>query len=127
MMQRRHLTSPANPGSPRDPAPKPAPTPPPTWRWWLPLVGILATILLLWSPSVKTTPTVSLNYTSFLARVETNKVVTASIDPNGGVTGRLKNGDNYTTQIPTVLNDAQLAPTLRAHDVSVAGVGSSSS
>jgi cell division protease FtsH len=83
--------------------------------------------LLLWSPSVKTTPTVSLNYTSFLARVETNKVVTASIDPNGGVTGRLKNGDNYTTQIPTVLNDAQLAPTLRAHDVSVAGVGSSSS
>ncbi len=127
MMQRRHLTSPASPGRSRDPAPKPAQDPPPRWRWWFPLIGLLATVLLLWSPSVKTTPTVSLNYSTFVARVDANKVATASIDPNGAVAGRLKNGDNYTTQIPTVLNDSELAPSLRAHDVSVIGVGSSSS
>jgi len=91
------------------------------------LFGLLATILLLWSPSMKTTTTVSFNYSTFLARVEANKVKTASIDPNGGVTGTLRNGDDYTTQIPIVLNDAQLAPTLKNHGVAVTGVGPSSS
>jgi cell division protease FtsH len=90
------------------------------------LFGLLATILLLWSPNMKTTTTVTFNYSTFLARVEANKVKTASIDPNGGVTGTLRNGDDYTTQVPVVLNDAQLAPTLKSHDVAVTGVGPSS-
>jgi cell division protease FtsH len=96
-------------------------------RWWLLALGLLATVLLLWSPSMKSTTTVSFNYSTFLARVEANKVKTASIDPNGGVTGTLRNGDDYTTQIPIVLNDAQLAPTLKSHGVAVTGVGPSSS
>jgi cell division protease FtsH len=75
---------------------------------------------------MKTTTTVTFNYSTFLARVEANKVKTASIDPNGGVTGTLRNGDDYTTQIPIVLNDAQLAPMLKAHDIAVTGVGPSS-
>ena len=58
---------------------------------------------------MKTTTTVSYNYSTFLAQVEANKVSTASIDPNGGVTGKLKNGDDYTSQIPLALNDPQLA------------------
>jgi cell division protease FtsH len=75
---------------------------------------------------MKTTTTVTFNYSTFLARVDANKVKTASIDPNGGVTGTLRNGDDYTTQIPVVLNDAQLAPTLKSHDVAVTGIGPSS-
>ena len=126
MMQHRHFTSPASSGPPRDPPPPSPAPPPPAWRWWLVLFGLLATILLLWSPSMKTTTTVSFNYSTFLARVEANKVKTASIDPNGGVTGTLRNGDDYTTQIPVVLNDAQLAPTLQSHGVAVTGVGPSS-
>ena len=126
-MQHRHFTSPASSGPPRDPPPPSPAPPPPAWRWWLVLFGLLATILLLWSPSMKTTTTVSFNYSTFLARVEANKVKTASIDPNGGVTGTLRNGDDYTTQIPIVLNDAQLAPTLKNHGVAVTGVGPSSS
>ncbi|MGD0945489.1 MAG: ATP-dependent metallopeptidase FtsH/Yme1/Tma family protein, partial [Acidimicrobiales bacterium] len=99
MMQNRHFTSSANSGPPRDPPP-PSKTPsqPPLWRWWL-------------------------NYSSFLARVEANKVKTASINTNGAVTGTLSNGEDYTSQIPTVLNDPDLAPLLRAHKVSVSGVG----
>ncbi|MGA3351695.1 MAG: ATP-dependent zinc metalloprotease FtsH [Acidimicrobiales bacterium] len=127
LTQRRHFTSPASPGPPRDPQPKPAPPPPPRVRWWFLLAGLLATILLLSLPEMKTTTTVNFNYSTFLARVEANKVSTASINPTGGVTGKLKNGDDYTTQIPTVLNDPQLAPTLKAHNVSVAGVGATSS
>ena len=110
-MKQRHFTNPANSGPPRDPQRPPPASPPPVWRWWLLLFGLLATLLLLWSPNIKTTPTVNLNYSAFLARVEANKVKTASINTNGAVTGTLRNGDNYTSQIPTVLNDPQLAPT----------------
>ena len=124
MMQNRHFTSSANSGPPRDPAP-PSKTPsqPPLWRWWLLFFGLLLTLLLLWSPEVMPKTTVNLNYSSFLARVEANKVKTASINTNGAVTGTLSNGEDYTSQIPTVLNDPDLAPLLRAHKVSVSGVG----
>jgi cell division protease FtsH len=125
-MMQRHFTNPANSGPPRDPVKPPASTPPPAWRWWLLLLGLLFTLLLLWSPNIKTTKTVNLSYSAFLARVDANKVKTASINTNGAVTGALANGDNYTSQIPVVLNDPQLAPTLRAHGVSVTGVGPSS-
>ena len=126
IMQHRHFTSPASSGPPRDPQPKPAGPPPPTMRWWLLALGLLATVLLLWSPDIKSTTTVNFNYSTFLSRVAANKVKTASIDPNGGVTGTLRNGDDYTTQIPVVLNDARLAPMLKAHDVAVTGIGPSS-
>jgi cell division protease FtsH len=96
-------------------------------RWWFLLAGLVVTVLLLSLPAMKTTTTVNFNFSTFLARVGANKVDTASINPNGGVTGKLKNGDDYTTQIPTVLDDPQLAPTLQAHHVSVTGVGASSS
>jgi cell division protease FtsH len=87
----------------------------------------LATLFLLSLPDMKTTTTVHFNFSTFLARVEANKVTTASIDPNGGVTGKLKNGDDYTSQIPVVLNDPQLTSILETHHVSVTGVGPSSS
>jgi cell division protease FtsH len=90
------------------------------------VLGLLATLLLLWSPNVGRTTTVNLNYSRFLSRVEANTVKTASINTNGAVTGTLKNGDDFTSQIPTVLNDPELAPLLRAHGVSVTGVGPSS-
>jgi cell division protease FtsH len=96
-------------------------------RWWLLAFGLFATLLLFSLPDMKTTTTVNFNFSTFLARVEANKVVTASINTNGAVTGKLKNGDDYTSQIPTVLNDPQLAPTLEAHHVSVTGVGPTSS
>ena len=76
---------------------------------------------------MSSTTTFSYNYSKCLSQVEANKVSTASIDSNGGVTGKLKNGDDYTSQIPLALNDRQLAPTLKAHNVAVTGVGPTSS
>jgi cell division protease FtsH len=79
------------------------------------------------TPHTASTPTVNYTYSKFLAQVDANKVRTASIDPTGAITGALKKGGNYTSQIPLAIDDTSLAPTLKAHGVALTGVGSSSS
>jgi cell division protease FtsH len=83
--------------------------------------------VLLFAPLSKTTPTKTLDYTQFLNQAKAHKIKTASINPTGGVTGTLKGGEAYTSQIPTALQDTELAPTLKADDVTITGVGSGSS
>ena len=127
MVQRtRHLTGAAKPGQPNDRPPAPAPPPPPRWRMWLLPVGILITLVLLLIPHMTNTPSKSFSYSKFLSEVDAGDVHTASINPTGAITGTLKGGDNYTSQIPTAITDNQLAPTLRAHNVDVTGVGQGS-
>jgi cell division protease FtsH len=83
--------------------------------------------LLLFTPHMASTPTVNYTYSKFLTQVDANKVRSASIDPTGAITGALKKGGNYTSQIPLAIDDTSLAPTLKAHGVALTGVGSSSS
>ncbi len=123
----RHFTSPAKPGPPREPSRPSAPPPPPRWRGWLLLAGVIVTLLLLFTPSTTSKPTTSYNYSQFLTQVEQNKVKSASIDPNGAVTGKLSNGDQYKTQIPTALNNGPLTGLLQSHHVTITGVASSTS
>ncbi|HEY5252889.1 MAG TPA: ATP-dependent zinc metalloprotease FtsH [Acidimicrobiales bacterium] len=91
------------------------------------LAGVVVTLLLLFTPGLKTTPTKNLDYSQFLKNVKAHDIKTASINPTGAVTGTLKRGENYTSQIPTALQDNQLAPVLKADGVAITGVGSSSS
>ena len=86
-----------------------------------------ATVLLLFLPAMNSTPTRTLTYSAFLSQVKGHHVRTASINPTGAVTGNLKGGVAYTTQIPTALQDDQLAPLLKDDGVTITGVGSSSS
>jgi cell division protease FtsH len=124
MVQRtRHLTGTAKPGPPRDRPPAPAPPPPPRWRMWLLPIGILITLLLLYIPHMSSTTTKNFSYSKFLSEVTSGQVKTASVNPGGAISGSLKGGDDYTSQIPTAITDTQLAPTLKAHDVDVTGVG----
>jgi cell division protease FtsH len=123
----RHFTTSAKPGQPSDRRPAPAPPRPPWWRVWLLPAGFLITFLLLSIPHMTGTPTKNFTYSTFLSQVDGNHVRTASINPTGAITGTLKNGDNYTSQIPTAITDDRLAPTLKAHHVAVTGVGASSS
>ena len=51
------------------------------------LAGVVITLLLLFAPSIKTTPTKALNFSSFLAQAKAHKIKTASINPTGAVTG----------------------------------------
>ncbi|HEY1988756.1 MAG TPA: ATP-dependent zinc metalloprotease FtsH [Acidimicrobiales bacterium] len=119
----RHLTGSAKPGEPNDRGPAPAPPRPPGWRIWLLPVGLLITLLLFSIPSMTSTPTKSFSYSKFLSEVTAGDVKTASVNPSGAITGSLKGGDNYTTQIPTAIPDNGLASTLKAHNVDITGVG----
>ena len=87
------------------------------------LAGVAITLALLFASNTKSTPTQSFSYTQFLSQVKANKVKTASIDSNGGVSGALSDGDNYTSQIPTALADNSLAGILESHNVDITGVG----
>jgi cell division protease FtsH len=88
---------------------------------------VVITLGLLFLPTIKSTPTSNFTYSQFLASVKGGKVKTASINSNGGVSGSLKDGDNYTSQIPTALADNSLAGVLESNNVDITGVGPSSS
>ena len=122
----RHSTNSAKPGPDRDRR-TPAPPPPPSWRNWLLLAGVALTLVLLFTPAMSSKPAQKLNYSTFVSDVQADKVKTASVDPSGAITGTLKNGNKYTSQIPTALGNNQLSSLLLQHKVTVTGVGQSSS
>src|SRR2546430_16199114 len=114
-----------NPAKPRDPRAGqrqqgPAPSPPPRWWGMIFYVGVLLTLLLFLLPVGKTTTT-QLSYTQFLDKVTADQVKTATIDPNGSVSGTLSNGAKYSTQIPAALQDTNLGQLLREHKVNIVG------
>ncbi len=93
---------------------------------WLLVAGIVVTVLLFLTPSMSSgTPTQNLSYTDFVNNVTDNQVQTATINSSGHVSGKLANGHNYTSQIPTALTDIQLSPLLQQHKVQVKGSSSS--
>ena len=117
------MTKPARPGDPSSqPRKGPAPPPPPWWRNYLLIFGVIATFYLLFHPVPQPSVT-QLSYTQFLNNVQTKQVQTATIDSNGGVTGTLKDGSRYSSQIPTAIDDTQLATTLRTNGVQITAVG----
>jgi cell division protease FtsH len=122
----RHFTGSAKPGEPNDRPRAPAPPPPPRWRIWLLPAGVIITLILLSIPHMSSTPTKNFSYSKFVSEIEAGDVRTASVNPSGAITGTLKGGEDYTSQIPTAITDTQLAPTLKAHDVDVTGVGAGS-
>jgi cell division protease FtsH len=116
-----HHTTSARPGPPKDRAPAPAPPPPPRWRIWLLPLGLALIALVLWHPVTNGKPPQHFSYTGFVNEVTSNKVSTATITTTGSVTGKLRSGAAYSSQIPTALNDTTLSPLLIAHDVQVTG------
>ena len=104
--------------------PRPSQPPPSRWRRLLVVAAVVATLALLFAPSMRTTqPVASLSFSAFTAKVDANQVATANIDPKGAVTGRLKGGGLYKSQIPLALQDNQLTPLLQEHHVSIFGTG----
>ncbi|HEY1445998.1 MAG TPA: ATP-dependent zinc metalloprotease FtsH [Acidimicrobiales bacterium] len=125
-LRARHPTGTAKPGEPNDPPRAPAPPPPPRWRMWLLPIGLIITLLLLSLVHTSSTPTKNFSYSKFLSQVQAGDVRTASVNPSGAISGTLKGGDNYTSQIPTAINDFRLAPLLKAHNVDITGTGQGS-
>jgi cell division protease FtsH len=116
------MTGSAKPGLPQDRPRPPAPPPPPTWRNWLLVGGLVVTLILLFFPTPKeSVQTVS--YSDFITKVNDEQVKTAVIDPDGAVSGTLKDGSLYESQIPTALQDPDLANTLESHGVQITAKG----
>jgi len=119
-MPRRHLTPPAKSGPPREP-PRP-PTQPQRsgWLWWLfPLLWVAFLVVL----SLVRTPSASnpahLPYSNFVSKVGVGQVKTVDINDKGAVTGTLKNGTKFSTQIPTALGTGTLQQQLQAEHVQI--------
>src|SRR4051794_31584610 len=104
-----HMTNPARPGGPERKKPTPtAPPPPPAWRNWLIVAGVLLTLLLLYNNLANVAKPTLLNYSQFISRVEHDQVKTVSIDSTGGVTGTLKGGTEFESQLVTAVPDNQV-------------------
>ncbi|MEU0510479.1 MULTISPECIES: ATP-dependent zinc metalloprotease FtsH [unclassified Amycolatopsis] len=112
----------AKPGPPPDPAPKPQPPKPPAWqRWlspllWLVVLGAVLGPIWLFSPGGSTLP-----YTEFVAKVDANQVEKVTVDDVGTVTGTLRDGTAFSSQVPTALGDTGLERRLADHGVAVSG------
>ncbi len=65
------------------------------------------------------------SYSSFVSEVTANKVSTATITSAGTVTGTLRGGTAYASQIPTALNNSSLSALLLGHKVTVTGANPS--
>ena len=98
------------------------------WAVALAMTGsvVSGTVLLLFAPLMRSTTVKTLTYSQFYGDVLSDQVTTASIDPDGAVTGTLKGGQEYKTQIPTALSDTGLSAVLRDHDVQITGKPQSS-
>jgi cell division protease FtsH len=124
-----HRSSPAKSGDPHDRPPAPAPPPPPRWRAWLPAVGLLISVLIfsLLSGGMNQNRPQKLSYTDLKAKVAAGQVASVSIDNDGRVQGKLRDGTSFTSAVPTALGDAELAKLLDEHNVQVTGVAQQTS
>ncbi len=125
----RHWSTPAKSGPPPDKRQAPAPPPPPWWRPWLLLIGLVITAVLVTQTMTRSNsaPVKSLTYTQFQNEVTANQVKTATISSTGKVTGTLEDGSKYSSQIPTVPPQNELAALLQEHKVDVTAKGPTSS
>ncbi|MGW2704710.1 ATP-dependent zinc metalloprotease FtsH [Streptomyces sp. NPDC001340] len=120
-MPHRHLTPPAKPGPPREPPRPPPRQPQPFGRRWM-LWWILMTLVfvLLLSRARSGPHTSSLSYSDFVGKIGASQVQMVDINDKGAVSGILKDGTKFTTQLPTALGTgAQLQQQLTSHHVQI--------
>ena len=117
-----HETNPAQSRDSRRPKP-PAPPPPPKWTSYLIWIGVGLTLLLLLRPLASGQAPTQLSYSTFISDVVKDSVKSVSIDANGGVTGELRDGTQFTSQVPVSIPDNELLPLLREHHVQITAKG----
>ncbi|MEV6025913.1 ATP-dependent zinc metalloprotease FtsH [Streptomyces sp. NPDC052036] len=119
-MPHRHLAPPARSGPPRQPPRPPAQRPRAGWQWWImPLVWVLFLVVLMLVRAPSGTPPAHLAYSDFVGKVGVGQVKTVDINDKGAVSGTLKNGTKFTTQLPTALGTGQLQQQLQSQHVQI--------
>jgi cell division protease FtsH len=124
-----HRAGSAKPNPPKNRVPPTVPPSPSGWRRWvLPLgAALVFAFFLFFNPFTQHTHARDFSYTGFVNEVTTDKVSTATITSAGAVTGTLRGGAAYRSQIPTALNDDALSALLVQHKVEVKGTGAGKS
>lgn len=112
------MSRPARSGLPGDRPQGSAPPPPPPWRKWLLPLGLLVSLILLFTSGPQA-PSTSLTYSGFVQAVDRGAVSSVNIASNGEATGKLKDGTRFTTMIPLALAGPPLLADLQSHDVQV--------
>jgi len=115
----RHETGGARSGPPPDRPPSQAPPPPPRWRSWLLIVGLLVTVALFLLPVPTADKVEQLSYSQLKSDIAAGQVGSVALGPDGGISGKLKNGTKFTSGYPTNLQDPQFAQLLDQHNVQV--------
>lgn len=90
----------------------------PGWRAWLPwllLAVVLAGLFLI--PTGDTTE--SLDYSTFVDRVEAGEVTEVTIGADGRIEGELESGESFTSVTPVALENSDLLDLLERQDVAV--------
>ena len=114
-----HLSRSVEPGPPKEP-PQPTPPRPPAWRRWLLPIGMLILLgLLFWPSLLRSSPSTQYTFTQFQNHVTSGDVKSVTIDSNGAVTGKLDNGTQFTSQLPTALDRSQITQQLNAEHVQI--------
>ncbi|MGW3497636.1 ATP-dependent zinc metalloprotease FtsH [Streptomyces sp. NPDC001020] len=80
-------------------------------------MAFLAILLLVRGPT-GSTPT-HLTYSDFVTKVDVGQVKTVDINDKGAVSGTLKNGTKFTTQLPTALGTGSLQQKLQTEHVQI--------
>jgi cell division protease FtsH len=75
--------------------------------------------LLFWPSLLRSSPTTKYTFTTFQNQVTSGDVKSVSIDSNGAVTGKLSNGKEFTSQLPTALDRSQITQQLNAQHVQI--------
>jgi cell division protease FtsH len=89
-------------------------------------IGVALTLLLLFMPRFLEPDKQELAYSQFLNKVNADRVTEVTVASDGTVDGTLKNGDQFTSQVPTGVGDPQVLPVLREHVPTVKAVPATS-
>ncbi|GAA4039196.1 ATP-dependent zinc metalloprotease FtsH [Nonomuraea soli] len=91
------------------------------WDRWLIPIAIVA--VLAWSLAplllVDDVRIQAVSYTEFVAAVEADRVSAVTVDDLGGVTGTWKDGEQFSSQLPTALDSSLPESLLRSHNVDI--------
>jgi cell division protease FtsH len=121
----RHLSNKAQSGPPPDRPPRQAPPPPPRWRSWLPMIGLLLTLALLFIPGrMGQGEVVNLNYSPDLKqKIAAGQVQSIELGSDGHIDGKLKDGTRFESSYPTNLQDPEFTKLLDDNQVQIKAVG----
>ncbi|MGH9068717.1 MAG: ATP-dependent zinc metalloprotease FtsH [Acidimicrobiales bacterium] len=107
----------------KDGKPNPLPQQVQWWRLLLIPVALVPTLLFFYFGGVRQEPVKTLPYSAFVSQVDAHKVTEVQADPAGVIQGRLADGTQFRSQVPTSLGETNLTSRLEKAGVKIQASG----